>query len=582
MTGQVSFLSASMKTEFSQIPGQRIVSVMLSSLRIRHLALIDDLTWELEKGLNILSGETGAGKSILIDAFQLLLGERADRGLIREGEEQCTVEAVLEGMDGLNTRLDELGLERCEDGQLLIKRVLDREKAGRQFVNGCPTTVQMLKEVIGGLVDIHGPHDHQSLLSEREQLRALDAFAALGEATRNYQTTYREWQDRQRQWEELQAVGVDDLDRRLELLQFQIREIGEADLKDGEDEEVEQAYRVASASKEIIGWAAEIARLIEDDDTGLQAGHSRVHQILENWAETDPALEALLQSHAEISSQLDELNRELQHRAEAVEIDEAGLRELEERLDLIQSLKRKYGGSIGSVRAHAEKIQVEYETLADRDEQLARYEEEAERLLKKCRTQAKKLGSQRREAAGKLAESITGELRGLGFKQAHFEIYLEEKEEPGPTGMDRVEFRFAPNPGEGVRALSAIASSGEMARVMLAVKTVLASVDRVPVLIFDEIDANVGGETASRVAERLRALGGRGHQVLCITHLPQVAAAGNAHYHVSKRVKGSRTLTEVQRVEAEERRHELARMLGGENESSLKLADQLMAAYKTG
>jgi DNA repair protein RecN (Recombination protein N) len=554
---------------------------MLSSLRIRNLALIEDLTWDLEAGLDILSGETGAGKSILIDAFQLLLGERAERSLIREGEDQCTVEAMLEGMQGLNEKLESLGLEPCDEGQLLIKRVIDREKSGRQFINGSPTTVQMLKEVTGGLVDFHGPHDHQSLLSEREQLRALDAFANLSDDVEAFRVDYQAWQQKRRQWEDLQSVGADDLRQRLELLQFQIREIEDADLKDGEDEDVDQAYRVASASREIIGWARDISRLIEEDEGGLQAGHSKVHQVLESWAATDPALEPLVESHADLSGQLEDLNRELQRRAEAVEIDESGMQALEERLDLIQSLKRKYGGSIESVRAYGEKIQAEHETLSDRDEQLARLQEEGDRLMKKCRTRAKKLGQERREAAGKLAESITAELRGLGFKKAHFEISVEEKEEPGTTGMDRVEFRFAPNPGEGVRALSAIASSGEMARVMLAVKTVLAGVDRVPVLIFDEIDANVGGETASRVAARLRALGGRGHQVLCITHLPQVAAAGNAHYHVSKRVKGARTLTEVKRVEGEARRLELARMLGGENKSSLQLADELIATYQS-
>jgi len=554
---------------------------MLKELRIKQLALIEEVVWELEPGLNILTGETGAGKSILIDAFQLLLGERADREMIREGASQCSVEALLDDMGQLDDRLMDSGLERCEGGQMIIRRMMDREKAGRQFVNGSATTVQNLKAVTRGLVDIHGPHDHQSLLAEREQRRALDAFAGLGDAVADYGGQFRGWVERKKRLEALAGDDVEAVENRLADLRERIEEIESAALEENEDVTVEAQFKVASSARDILAAAARVASLIEDDEMGLQSAHARLHQALQGWAALDEDTEALVEAHAELVEQVSELADKARARAERVEWDEARLSELEERLDLIQTLKRKYGGSLSAIFGRLEALKAEAEGLSGRDEEIQQLKRECERLEAGLMEAGQFLSGKRGKAARKLAAAITKELRGLGFKQADFEIGVETGDEPGATGLDRVEFRFAPNPGEGMRPLSAIASSGEMARVMLAVKSVLAEVDQVPVLIFDEIDANVGGETASRVAERLRDLGDRGHQVLCITHLPQVAAAGHAHFRVEKQVERSRTQTRVMRIEGKERQVELARMLGGENASSLALAGEMIDQHSS-
>ncbi|MEO0453799.1 MAG: DNA repair protein RecN [Verrucomicrobiota bacterium] len=551
---------------------------MLRLLRIKNLALIDDLSWELEEGLTVLTGETGAGKSILIDAFQLLLGERADRNLIREGSDQCRVEAVFDQMGAMDPDLEALGLEPCDEGELIFKRVIDKEKSSRQFINGSPVTVQHLKKLTNDLVDFHGPHDHQALLSERSQISALDAYASAGKILLAYQETYRGWLQEKDKLDDLLGQSVEGSEQRLEFVTEQIREIEEAALRPGEDEEVEQAFRVASSAKEIVQLGGEMNRLIEEEGGGIEDQHARLHQLLSNWLSYDPTMEDELGRHTEIVNLIEDLKRQVSQRVEKVEMDEAELSDLEARLNLIQSLKRKYGRSIEEIDAKYNQLVEEKERLANRDELIREAEAKIAVLEKAANEKAADLTQHRETQAVKLAKSITKELKGLGFAQSLFEVKLSRRTTLSSSGKDHVEFCFAPNPGEGLRALAAIASSGEMARVMLAVKTVLAETDEIPVLIFDEVDANVGGETATRVAARLKALG-HGRQVLCITHLPQVAAAGKQHFQVEKSVTKGRTKTRVELIEDDERLSELARMLGGQNESSLGLAKNLIASF---
>jgi DNA repair protein RecN (Recombination protein N) len=553
---------------------------MLVSLRIRNLALIDDLTWELGPGFNTLTGETGAGKSILIDALNLLLGERADKTLIRSGAESCTVEAELELKDAalfkeLNAQLEESGAEPCEGHALLLKRTVATSGTNRQFINGSPVPLQALKTLGDRLVDVHGPHDHQSLLANDKQAELLDAYGKLSALRAACASAHRELREVEQERAALE-MSESEREQRLSLLQHQVGEIQGAKLKPGEDVQLDNDYRAASHAQNIVEQARIITALLSESDASVMTQLAQVERALNAWQRMDGSITEVEELNRQAIVQLTEMLDAVQTRAERVDLNPEQLRQLEERLNLVQSLKRKYGGSIESVVAFGEKAAAQLAALEDRGEFLAKLAQREKAARQALGDAAAKLTTARRKAAKPLAEKIAQELRGLGFKKSSFGIEITPAAQAGATGADHVEFIFAPNPGEAARPLRAIASSGEMARVMLAVKTTLAEVDEVPILIFDEVDANVGGETAGQVGRKLRSLG-RSHQVLCITHLPQVAAQGASHFAVEKKTKQGRTLTELTRLEGATREQELARMLGGQTEASRALARSLLA-----
>jgi DNA repair protein RecN (Recombination protein N) len=553
---------------------------MLVSLRIRNLALIDDLTWELGPGFNTLTGETGAGKSILIDALNLLLGERADKTLIRSGADACTVEAELQLRDAasaqeINTLLEESGAEPCDHRALLLKRTVSAAGANRQFINGSPVPLQALKALGDRLVDVHGPHDHQSLLANEKQAELLDAYGKQGPMRDTCAEAYRALRQVEQERSALE-MSESDREQRVALLQHQVGEIQGAQLKPGEDEQLDNDYRAASHAQNIVEQARVIADLVNEAEGSVMTQLAQVERALNAWQRMDASIADVEELNRSAIAQLSELLQAVQSRAERVDLNPEQLRQLEDRLNLVQSLKRKYGGSIDNVLAFGEKAAHQLAALVDRGKsqaELAAREKEARTVLEAA---ASRLTTARKKIARPLAEKIAQELRGLGFKKASFAIEITPASQPGPAGADHVEFIFAPNPGEAARPLRAIASSGEMARVMLAVKTTLAEVDEVPILIFDEVDANVGGETAAQVGKKLRSLG-KSHQVLCITHLPQVAAQGASHFAVEKKTKQGRTLTELTRLDGPAREQELARMLGGQTEASRALARSQLA-----
>jgi DNA repair protein RecN (Recombination protein N) len=544
---------------------------MLVSLRIRNLALIEDLAWELGPGFNTLTGETGAGKSILIDALSLLLGERADKSLIRTGAEACSVEAELNLADKgrlnqVNAALAEMGAEPCDGPTLLLKRSLAASGANRQFINGSPVPLQGLKSIGDLLVDVHGPHDHQSLLATEKQAELLDAYGKLAPLRAACATACGTLREIEKERAALE-LSESEREQRLSLLQHQVNEIQSAQLQPGEDERVENDYRAASHAQNILEQAGIITALLSESENAAMTQLAQVERALTAWQRMDHSIADAESLNRQAIAQLQELLGAVQARAERVELDPAQLRQLEDRLNLVQGLKRKYGGTVDAVLAFGEKAGAQLVALEGSAEFLAALalrEKAARGALEKA---AAELSKARGKIAGPLGEKISQELRALGFNKAVFQIGLSPVE-PGPSGGDHVEFIFAPNPGEAARPLRAIASSGEMARVMLAVKTTLAEVDEIPILIFDEVDANVGGETAGQVGRKLRALG-RSHQVLCITHLPQVAAQGQSHFAVEKKMKQNRTLTELTRLEGAARQRELARMLGGQTEAAL-------------
>ncbi len=553
---------------------------MLVSLRIRNLALIEDLTWELGPGFNTLTGETGAGKSILIDALSLLLGERADKTLIRTGAEACSVEAELElankeRLKEIQAVLAEIGAEPCEGHALLLKRSLSAAGANRQFINGSPVPLQGLKSVGDLLVDVHGPHDHQSLLATEKQAELLDAYGKLKPLRNSCTTAYRALKEIEQERASLE-LSETEREQRLSLLKHQVDEIQSAKLQPDDDVRIENEYRAASHAQNILEQAGIITNLINDSENAALTQLAQVERALTAWQRMDQSISEAEALNRQIIVQLQELAATVQERAERVDLDPAQLRQLEERLNLVQSLKRKYGGTVEAVLAFGQNAASQLAALEGRTEFLAALSAREKAARTELEKAAAELSKARKKIAGPLGEKISLELRALGFNKAVFQIELTPAAALGVSGGDHVEFIFAPNPGEAARPLRAIASSGEMARVMLAVKTTLAEVDEIPILIFDEVDANVGGETAAQVGRKLRGLG-HSQQVLCITHLPQVAAQGQNHFAVEKKVKQNRTLTELTKLEGATRERELARMLGGQTAAALALAKSLLA-----
>jgi DNA repair protein RecN (Recombination protein N) len=561
---------------------------MLTTLRIKNLALVADLTLELQPGYNVITGETGAGKSILIGALNLALGERADRTLIRSGSESCSVEAVFDVARlkaPLPLFLEENGLEPCEEHQLVLKRAFTSAGTNRQFINGSPTTLNILATLGEWLVDIHGPHEHQSLLHTARQLAILDAFGGL-EGERE---AFGELVRRRAGLEvEKAALVVDEKTyaQQLDLLRFQADEISTARLQPEEEVQVEQDHRRASNAAKLLQLSQTALGLLSENETSLLTQAGIIGRTLQELQKVDASAAPLLSLHEQAVAALRDLQAELSHYSDKADIDPAQLAQLEERLNLIHSLKRKYGATVAEVIAFGEGARRKLQSLEQRDAELGRLNAELQKLDAELWRAGQALSAKRRKVIPQLSKAVSKQLADLGFKQSRLDITLTARSPSAiansqapiaNTGIDAIEFQFAPNPGEPTRPLRAIASSGELARVMLALKTVLAAEDRIPVLVFDEVDANVGGETANAVGEKMQQIAQK-RQVLCITHLPQVAAPASAHYVATKQVKGGRTVSEITRLDAKERVTELARMLGGQSEAARRHAEALLKA----
>ena len=559
---------------------------MLTTLRIKNLALVADLTLELQPGYNVITGETGAGKSILIGALNLALGERADRTLIRSGSESCAVEAVFDTSRlraPLKPFLEENGLEPCEDHQLVLKRTFSSAGTNRQFINGSPTTLNILATLGQWLVDIHGPHEHQSLLHPARQLAILDAFGNLDSEREAFAELVRR---RAALEADKAALIVDEKTyaQQLELLRFQSQEISAARLQPDEEAQVEQDYRRASNAAKLLQLSQSAMEALNENETSLLTQAGSIGRALQELQRLDSAAAPLLSLHEQALSVLHELQAALSHYSDKADIDPARFQQLEERLNLIHSLKRKYGATLPQVIAFGEESRGKLQSLEQRDAELGRINSELQTLEAGLWRAGQALSAKRRKLIPLLSKSVSKQLDDLGFKQSRLDIAITTLDASDPAfhasrftlhGLDTIEFQFAPNPGEPARPLRAIASSGELARVMLALKTVLAAEDEIPLLVFDEVDANVGGETANAVGEKMRQIA-HNRQVLCITHLPQVAAPASAHYVATKQVKAGRTVSEINRLDPKDRVTELARMFGGQTDAARKHAEALL------
>ena len=548
---------------------------ILTLLRIKNLALVEELQWQMGPGFIAVTGETGAGKSIIIGALQLLLGERADKSLIRTGADLCTVEAVFSGtgLQNLNPQLVEAGVEPCEN-DLILKRTLSSTGTNRQFINGSPTTLSILKNLGDELVDLHGAHDHQSLLSTETQLSLLDSFARAEEQLDEYQRHYRQLQTLLAEHAALNTAET-TREQELDLLRHQIAEIKSANLVPGEEEEIEKRYELASNSKRLSQLATATANKLSEADESILSQLAETQRSLRELEKIDSSIAQFSSAHAASVVELSEIARALSAYAEKLDLDPEQLAALEQRVSLFETLKRKYGGSVSEVIAFGERAAERMRKIEGRDMELERLAKEIENVRAQMNRAGEALRELRVKVAPKLSENIQRNLRDLGFRQSKFEAELSALDEPRPNGFDSVELLFSPNPGEPLKPLRAIASSGEISRLMLAIKSALAAHDAIPLLVFDEIDTNVGGEIAHAVGAKMRTLG-RGHQVICITHLPQVAATASSHFVVTKDVARGRTFSDLHEVTSKARQEEIARMLGGKSESALKLAASLL------
>lgn len=549
---------------------------MLTLLKIRNLALVDELVWELGPGLIGVTGETGAGKSVIVGALKLVLGERADKSLIRTGEESCSVEAVFELKDAreINAILEDGGLSPCEDTQLIVRRVIG-QSANRQFVNDSPVTLNLLKRLGEHLVDLHGPHDHQSLLSAERQLAMLDAYASADKAHAIYREDHRAWRNKTTELDELRHAE-NASEQEIELLRYQIQEIDAANLKPEGEQDLEDRWRRASNASRLVETAAAAAAALGGED-GVLTRLADVQRFVRDLEKLDPSIREQTASLEAAAVELQDLESNLTEYAEQLDIDPAEAAALEERVNLIESLKRKYGPSLADVLARRESAAARLDTIENRGEKLETLEKEVAACRGALDLAGKNLTALRKKAAPKLAKEISSQLKDLGFKQSSFEAPLRALAEPGPQGYEAVEFQFGPNPGEPLLPLRQIASSGEISRVMLAVKSALAEQDDTPLMVFDEIDANVGGEVARAVGRKMAALGTR-HQVVAITHFPQVAATASLHFVVEKEVTHGRTRSRLFPVHGETRIQELVRMLGGGGEQARAMAAALLNA----
>jgi DNA repair protein RecN (Recombination protein N) len=475
--------------------------------------------------------------------------------------------------------LEGKGIEADGEGTLIIQRQVGSTGAGRQFLNGSAVTLAVLKELGDRLVDLHGPHDHQTLLSPAAQRGALDGFGGLEKLVGEVRQAWRAKRESEEAQEEFRKnlMGTDGATR--EILDHQVKELEEANLVVGEDEQLERDHAAAGHGRRIMELAGELSGILESGDENVLEKLGKVQKGLMEWERLDGAAGELREKNEMVVETLRELVREGEKRAEEVGLDGERLAALEARLNCVLSLRKKYGGSVEAALGKLADLKKRQWELANAEGTERELAVAVKKAVEAHRVLAGKLSKERGKAAPLFAREVTGQLRGLGFQQSRLEVAVQKSEALGAEGGETVEMMFAPNPGEPPRPLRAIASSGELARVMLGIKTVLAERDEVPILIFDEVDANVGGETAKAVAMRLAGLG-KTHQVLCLTHLPAVAGAADAHFCVTKTVEKGRTFARLERVEGESREKELSRMLGGEGKAARAMARELMERGK--
>ena len=548
---------------------------MLKELRIKNFALIDEFSMEFEPGLNVLTGETGAGKSIIINALNLALGCRADLECIREGQDTATVEALffLNGRETLKSLASEFGIEISED-ELIVKRTVSRSGKNKVFINGSMVTLSVLNDIGNGLADIHGQHQHQALFLIENHLRFLDSFGGLEDAcekVRKLESRYRDLKKEIEKKEESER----EFARKKDQLQYEISEIEKAELSVDEEEKLQLEMKKMQNAEKLSATVNKALNAIYDSDGSVIDIVKQVDTDLSLSSEIDPALAPFKETSNSIMIQLEDLSSGLRNYAKEIEFNQEKLNELDDRLAEIKSLKRKYGSTIQDILDYLEKTRSDLMALESKKEVFERVEEELGLVQKELQNRASVLAKNREDASRKFSRLIMKELMDMNMGKVEFCVQFDYEQDStdcfihngksvklNSNGFGKSEFLFSSNPGEKPKPLLKIASGGEVSRVMLALKNILSAKEDVPTLVFDEVDTGIGGKVAEKVGEKLMKVS-KGRQVLCITHLPQIAGIAESHYSIEKSFLRGRTKISISRLNKEERIEEIARMSGG-------------------
>lgn len=532
---------------------------MLQELHIKNFAIIDEVTIAFGQGLNVLTGETGAGKSIVIDAVKVLLGDKVSQEIIRDGHGEALVEGIFDISlrTSVQNTLEKVGI--VSDDELLLKRVIPKTGKNRVYINGNIATLSMLAKIGENLIDIYGQHDHQSLIKPWSHLDILDTYGALWPLREKIKEGYKKLTSLQKEIKRLKSQA-ETRDKDIELLSYQLEEIGGGHLKIGEEEELQKEKEKLKYSEGIIEATQEGFKVLYSSEGSVLERMADITEGLKKVSTVDEKLNRFSESLQSIAFQLEDIALELRDYSKDVDVAPEHLEEIEERLTFLAKLKRKYDDDVEGILKIGEEVKRRLEEISKSDEREKEVEKELDLTEGSVRNLAEKASTRRKEFSQGLKEGVEKELSGLGMNKASFEVRIEDKQ-MSDKGVDSVEFFLSANPGEQVKPLSKIASGGELSRIMLALKLVGKTVG-VPTLIFDEVDSGVGGKVADEVGMRLRRLSLE-HQVFCITHLPQIASYGITHYHVLKEEKAGRTVVKVERLDEVERIHEVSRMLGG-------------------
>ena len=550
---------------------------MLKELKIENLAIIEKVDLEFKNGLIVLTGETGAGKSIILSGINLLIGEKASADMVRDGEEYLLAQGVFAVNEEQEAELKELGIE-AEDNEVIVRRHIDKNGKGKAFVNNIRVPMSSLKEIMGTLVDIVGQHSHQMLLNKSNHLRLLDRF--LGDdgiaIKKQLEVIYNEYSSLERRIQDVEKNKRETLEKK-EFYEFQLQEIDKVNLKDGEDEKLEEEYKK-------LFHAGKIKEKLSLTENILKDGEKNALNIIYNSRKN---LETISKYGKEFQENLERLERvyyDLQDCVDSIrdlnddiEADDMRLEKVISRLDAINRLKSKYGDDISTILQYREKIDEKLQLLDENSFQVKKLEKDRDEAKTKYYTLAKKLSDIRKLKAKIIEENLQDELKGLNMGDANFKIEFEESTSMTLSGIDQVEFMISTNVGQGLKPLWKVASGGEVSRIMLAIKVIFSKVDNIPILIFDEIDTGVGGETVRKIANKLQEIG-ETTQVMSITHSPAIAAKATQQFYIEKKLLDNKTITQVKELDEDERVKEIARMLAGKNisEAVIEHAKELL------
>lgn len=543
---------------------------MIVELSINNFAIIDNVKINFEKGFNVLTGETGAGKSIIIEGISMILGQRANRNLIRSGEERAIIEGVfyLEDPVEINETLEEHGIDIDPNNYLIITREIYNNGRTISRVNGRVVTLSVLNDITANLVDIHGQHEHQSLLDPRTHIKLVDSFGneELKSLLETVNKKYRVLQEEKNRLKEL-SQNIENIEREIDLLQYQLKDIDSADIFNLDEDEIMSEYNKLNNIKDIAFNLGQVIDMLNSDDYSgysIINGISKCRLNLNNIEKYDEALKEYNNILESVEYELKDLYISIKDYLENLELDEEGLIILEEKIDLLNSLKRKYGNTIEDIIEYRNSIEAKLNNLLNNERAIEETNKRIKSLEKELMNDCLKLTDLRKRISKKLEANITKELEELNMKNVVFKINFDKHDYFTAEGLDKIEFLISTNKGEELKPLSKIVSGGEMARIMLAFKKILSQYDNIPTLIFDEIDTGISGRTAQIVGEKIKSIS-KNHQVICISHLPQIAALADVHFLISKEVIDDKTFVAVKKLDYNERIEELSRLLGGVN-----------------